>query len=61
MTIKKEGILVIGMPSLAFSLLLDRFAVKVPIVDFFCGLFTGLSITLYIGFLIRLKYEKNEV
>ena len=39
--------------------MLDKFAGKQPIVDFFCGLFTGLSITLNIGFLIKLKYEIN--
>ena len=58
--LKKEGMLAIGMFSLALSLLLDKFAGKEPIVDFFCGLFTGLSITLNIGFLIKLKYEINK-
>ncbi|MFX0030383.1 MAG: hypothetical protein ACFE8B_14320 [Candidatus Hermodarchaeota archaeon] len=57
--IKKEGMLAIGMISLALSLLLDKFAGKIPIVDFFCGLFTGLSITMNLSFLIKLKYEKH--
>lgn len=58
--IKKEGMLAIGMFSLAISLLLDRFAGKEQVVDFFCGLFTGLSITLNIGFLMKLRYEMNK-
>lgn len=58
--IKKEGLLAIGMFSLILSILLKNFAGKVPIVDFFCGLFTGLSITLNIGFLIRLKSGINK-
>jgi len=58
--LKKEVMLTIGMVSLSISLLLDRFAGKEPLVDFFCGLFTGLSITLNITFLIKYKYEMNK-
>jgi len=63
--IKKEVMSAIGMFSLTIALLLDRFAGQEPFVNFFCGMFTGLSITMNIGFLIsyrlgrKLNYKKD--
>ena len=57
---KKEIMLIIGMFSLTFAILLDRFAGVGPIIDFLCGLFTGLSLTMNLGYLIKYKVEKNE-
>ncbi|MFW9866368.1 MAG: hypothetical protein ACFFEN_09765 [Candidatus Thorarchaeota archaeon] len=57
--IKKEGMLVIGMFSFTIALFLDRFAGQGPLIDFFCGLFTGLSIITNLGFLIKYRLEKK--
>jgi hypothetical protein len=58
-SIKKEVMLAIGMFSLTIALLLDRFAGQEPFVDFFCGLFTGLSMIMNLGFLISYRLEKR--
>ncbi|MHA2391724.1 MAG: hypothetical protein ACXAEX_07125 [Promethearchaeota archaeon] len=58
-SIKKEVMLAIGMFSLTIALLLDRFAGQEPFVDFFCGLFTGLSMIMNLGFLITYRLEKR--
>lgn len=58
----KEFMLGIGMISLIIAFILDIFAGQVPIIDFFGGLFTGLSITMNLSFLFRYRYEKkNEI
>ncbi|MFX1488855.1 MAG: hypothetical protein ACFFBI_06895 [Promethearchaeota archaeon] len=57
--IKKEGMLAIGMFSLMIALFLDRFTGQEPLIDFFCGLFTGLSMTMNLGFLIKYRLEKK--
>lgn len=57
--IKKEGMLAIGMFSLMIALFLDRFAGQGLLIDFFCGLFTGLSMTMNLGFLIKYRLEKK--
>ncbi len=56
----EEILLVIGIVSLIISLLLDLFRGQKPIIDFFSGLFTGLSITMNLGFLIRFRHERNK-
>jgi hypothetical protein len=57
--IKKEGMLAIGMFSFTIAFFLDRFAGQGPLIDFFCGLFTGLSIPTNLGFLIKYRLEKK--
>ena len=57
---KKEIMLAIGMISLTIAITLDRFAGVGPIIDFFCGLFTGLSLVMNLGFLIKSRTEKVQ-
>lgn len=59
--IKKEGMLAVGMFSLTLSLFLNMVGGNIPIVDFFCGLFTGLSITMNLNYLIIYRSHKVEV
>jgi len=56
---KKEAMLIIGSFSMVISIILGRFSGLNPLVDFFAGLFTGLSLTLNLGFLIKWRIEKN--
>ncbi len=56
----KEVMLAIGMFSLTIAILLDRFAGTGTIIDFLCGLFTGISITMNLGYLIKLRIDKNS-
>ena len=56
----KEVMLTIGMFSLTIAILLDRFAGAGTIIDFFCGLFTGLSLTMNLAYLIKLRVDKNS-
>ncbi|NVM37069.1 MAG: hypothetical protein HWN81_15840 [Candidatus Lokiarchaeota archaeon] len=55
----KEIMLTIGLFSLTIAILLDRFAGVGTIIDFFCGLLTGISLTMNLGYLIRLRIERN--
>ena len=57
----KEIMLVIGILSLTISIILDRFAGAGTIIDFFCGLFTGISIVMNLGFLIKYRIEKGQM
>jgi hypothetical protein len=50
--------IVIGMFSLTIVILLGRFAGSVSIINFLSGIFTGLSITMNLAFLIRLRLDK---
>jgi hypothetical protein len=52
--------LTIGMFSLTLSLYLNMVGGNIPIVDFFCGLFTGLSITMNLSFLIIYKRQNSK-
>ena len=56
----KEVMLTIGMFSLTIAILLDRFAGAGTNIDFLCGLFTGISITMNLGYLIKLRIDKNS-
>ena len=56
----KEVMLTIGMFSLTFAILLDRFAGAGTLIDFLCGLFTGLSLTMNLAYLIKLRVDKNS-
>ncbi|TXT66894.1 MAG: hypothetical protein BAJALOKI1v1_250021 [Promethearchaeota archaeon] len=57
--IKKEVLLSIGMFSLIAAIFLDRFTPDIAIIDFFVGLFTGLSAATNLGYLIRLRQERK--
>ncbi|MFX1568632.1 MAG: hypothetical protein ACFFCV_09710 [Promethearchaeota archaeon] len=52
--------LAIGMFSLVIAITLDRFAGAGTVIDFFCGLFTGLSLVMNLGYLIKYRTEKNR-
>lgn len=56
----KEVMLTIGMFSLTIAILLDRFAGAGTIIDFLCGLFTGLSVVMNLGYLIKYRAERNK-
>ncbi|MFX1364959.1 MAG: hypothetical protein ACFFCE_15975 [Promethearchaeota archaeon] len=56
----KETMLTIGMFSLTIAILLDKFAGAGTIIDFICGLLTGISLTMNLGFLIKLRIERNS-
>lgn len=57
----KEVMLTIGMFSLTIAILLDRFAGVGTVIDFFCGLSTGLSLTMNLIFLIKYRMEKRQM
>ena len=56
----KEQMLAIGMFSLVIAIALDRFAGQEPLIDFFCGLFTGLSMVMNLGYLINYRTEPYQ-
>ena len=56
----KEITLIIGMFSLTIAITLDRFAGGGTIIDFLCGLFTGLSLVMNLGYLIEYRIERNN-
>lgn len=57
---KKETMFIIGMCSLTVSIILGRFLIELPMISFFEGLFTGISLVMNIGFLIRYRLEKED-
>ena len=59
--IKKEVLLAVGSLSMVISIFLGRYSGLHPIVDFFAGLFTGLALTLNLGFLIRWRMERDAI
>jgi hypothetical protein len=58
--LNKEVMLTVGMFSLTIAIILDRFAGTGTIIDFLCGLFTGFSLVMNLGFLIKYRIEKNS-
>ena len=56
---KKEGMFVIGMVSLLVAILLGRFSGQFAIIDFFEGLFTGISLGMNLYFLARFGIERR--
>ncbi len=56
----KEIMLVIGIFSLTIAIILDRFAGTETIIDFLCGLFTGFSLVMNLGYLVKYRIEKND-
>ncbi len=57
----KELMLAFGGFSLVIAITLDRFAGTGTIIDFLCGLFTGFSLVMNLGFLIKYRIEKKEI
>lgn len=57
----KEIMLVIGIFSLTIAIILDRFAGTGTIIDFLCGLFTGFSLVMNLGYLVKYRIEKNDL
>jgi len=58
---KKEIMLAIGTFSLIIMLILRIFNLQLPIMDFFEGVFTGLSLTTNLTYLIIYSKEKNQI
>ena len=56
---KKENLFIIGMFSLLIALILGRFDNQYPIIDFLEGMFTGISLTMNISFLVRFRIERG--
>ncbi len=57
---RKEIMLAIGTFSLVIMLILRIINLELPIMDFFEGLFTGLSLTTNLTYLIIYSKEKNQ-
>ena len=57
--VRKEVLFVIGSFSMVISIVLGRFSGVNPVIDFLAGIFTGVSLTLNLGFLIRWRMERN--
>lgn len=55
----KKIMIAIGMFSLTIAILLDRFSGAGTLIDFLCGLFTGLSLTMNLAYLIKLRIDKD--
>ncbi len=47
------------MFSLLIALILGRFDNQYPIIDFLEGMFTGISLTMNISFLVRFRIERG--
>jgi len=58
---KKEYMLGIGSISLVLAIFLDRFVVSNMLIDFVCGVFTGLSLTMNLAYLIKFRFEKSQI
>lgn len=56
---KKEWMFVIGVCSLILANLLKLFGGKFVMVDFFGGMFTGISLVMNLCYLIRYSSEKK--
>ena len=57
---RKEIMFAIGTFSLVIMVILRLINWGVPIIDFFLGLFTGLSLTTNLAYLIIYSKEKNQ-
>jgi hypothetical protein len=55
---KKESMFIIGMFSMALAIILGTIPANIALIDFFKGVFTGISLVLNIGFLIRYRLDK---
>jgi len=57
---RKHIMLTIGTFSLVIMLILRIFSLEIPIIDFFEGIFTGLSLSTNLAYLIIYSKEKNQ-
>lgn len=58
---KKESMFIIGASSLTISLIMGMFLPEIPLISFFEGMLTGISLAMNISFLIRYRLEKNSL
>ena len=58
---KKEGFFMIGMLSLAISVLSGRFFKGYPLIDFLEGVFCGISVVMNITFLYKFGKERRSI
>ena len=57
--VRKEVLFAIGSFSMLISIVLGRFSGVNPVIDFLAGIFTGMSLSLNLGFLVRWRIERN--
>jgi hypothetical protein len=55
---KKESMFIIGTSSLTISLILGMILPNLPLINFFEGMFIGISLVMNISFLIRYRLER---
>lgn len=58
---KKERLFLIGIVSLIISILLNLLAGDFPVLNFLEGLFTGISMATNLGYLLKLRVERNLI
>jgi len=58
---KKEGFFILGMLSIAISVFLGRFFKGYPLMDFFSGMFCGISVAMNITFLYKFGKERRSI
>ena len=59
--IRKEVLFTIGSFSMVISIVLGRYSGVNPLIDFLAGVFTGMALTLNLGFLIMWRIERNAI
>lgn len=59
--VRKEVLFAIGSFSMVISIVLGRFSGVNPLIDFLAGVFTGMALTLNLGFLIKWRIERNAI
>ncbi len=57
---KKEIMFIIGTCSLTISIILSRLSLDLPIINFFEGMFIGISLVMNFGFLLKYRLEKED-
>ena len=58
---KKEGFFIIGILSVAISVLLGRFFKGYPLMDFLSGMFCGISVVMNITYLYKFGKERRSI
>ncbi|MFX0145897.1 MAG: hypothetical protein ACFE9C_17665 [Candidatus Hodarchaeota archaeon] len=58
---EKESMFIIGTISLTISIILSKFFPEWPVISFLEGVFIGISIPMNLGFLIKYRFEKNNL
>jgi len=56
---KKDNMLMLGMFSLLIAFILGRFDSQYPLIDFFEGVFTGISVVMNFSLLFMFGKEKR--